>query len=198
MLDDGAASDPKNDIVPALTDKTANNLKRICFDNLAYAQCKELARTLIHKVVYSQNKLIIYIDTTADVKNFTSDTFNQNANPMDFVVDGDFMIINIPIMLNRYTSKIKPGTLTVTDNNHLILKTFAIAWKYCEMYEQCGDMDTIARMVGSTPRTIYRFLDIAYMNPIKVNEILSGKTQVNVNELFKLAKSNQAPACYNR
>ncbi len=146
-------------------------------------------RILIQKVTYSQNKLIIYIDTTADVKDFTSDTFNQNANRMDFVIDGEYVVINIPIMLNRYTSKIKPSTLTITDNNHLILKAFATAWKYRKMYEQCGDVDTVAKTVGSTPRTIYRFLDIAYINPTKVNEILSGKTHVNVNDLFSISKS---------
>lgn len=28
--------------------------------------------------------------------------------------------------------------------------------------------------VGSTPRTIYRYLNIAYMNPKRVNQILDG------------------------
>ena len=59
------------------------------------------------------------------------------------------------------------------------------------MYEECGDVDTVARKVGSTPRTIYRFLDIAYMNPDKVNEILSGKLKINVNDLFQIARENQ-------
>lgn len=59
------------------------------------------------------------------------------------------------------------------------------------MYEKCGDVDTVARKVGSTPRTIYRYLDIAYMNPKKANQILSGKLKINVNDLFQIARENQ-------
>lgn len=59
------------------------------------------------------------------------------------------------------------------------------------MYEECGDVDTVARKVGSTPRTIYRYLDIAYMNPKKANQILSEKPKINVNDLFQIARENQ-------
>ena len=81
--------------------------------------------------------------------------------------------------------------LTVSENNNLIVKAFATAWRYREMYEECGDVDTVARKVGSTPRTIYRFLDIAYMTPDKINEVLSGKLKINVNDLFQIARENQ-------
>ena len=40
-------------------------------------------------------------------------------------------------------------------------------------------------------RTFYRYLDIAYMNPDKINKILSGKLKINVNDLFQIARENQ-------
>ena len=40
-------------------------------------------------------------------------------------------------------------------------------------------------------RQFYRYLDIAYMNPKKANQILSGKLKINVNDLFQIARENQ-------
>lgn len=80
---------------------------------------------------------------------------------------------------------------SITDNNHLILKAFATAWKYRELYEQDGGVDNIIRNLHTSPRQFYRHLDLAYMNPDKINEILSGKTHINVNDLFQIARENQ-------
>jgi len=84
----------------------------------------------------------------------------------------------------------KNGVLNVTDNNHLILKAFATAWKYKELYERDGDIHRIFHNEHTSPRQFYRHLDIAYMKPIKVNQILSGKLKINVNDLFQIAREN--------
>ena len=119
------------------------------------------------------------------VRPFITDVYvNQSSLPMEFITNEYSVTITVPVIFRRYANtkfnKEKTSLLTITENNNLIVKAFATAWRYREMYEECGDVK-----VGSTPRTIYRFLDIAYMYPTKVNEILSGKTQVNVNDLFK-------------
>ena len=54
-----------------------------------------------------------------------------------------------------------------------------------------GGADNIIRNLHTSPRQFYRYLDIAYMNPEIVNKILSGKQQINVNDIYKLAKENQ-------
>lgn len=77
-----------------------------------------------------------------------------------------------------------------TDNNHLILKAFATAWKYRELYERDGGVDNIIHNLHTSPRQFYRYLDIAYTNPDKVNEILSGKSHISVNDLFQIAREN--------
>lgn len=109
-------------------------------------------------------------------------------------------VITVPIILRKYVNtvfdKTKNGVLTITDNKHLILKAFATAWRYREMYEECGYTDKIIAMERTFPRQFYRHLDLAYMNPETVNRILSGKQKVNVNELFQIAKKEyftQAP-----
>ena len=85
----------------------------------------------------------------------------------------------------------KNGVLSVTDNNHLIVRAFATAWKYRELYERDGGVDNIIHNLHTSPRQFYRYLDIAYMNPHKINQILSGKLKINVNDLFKMAAENQ-------
>lgn len=98
-------------------------------------------------------------------------------------------------MLRKYVNtvfdKTKNGVLTITDNNHLIVKAFATAWRYRELYEECGDADTIIASEHTSPRQFYRHLDLAYINPEKINQILSGKLRINVNDLFKIAHGNQ-------
>lgn len=113
-------------------------------------------------------------------------------------------VANIAIVLRKYVNtvfdKTKNGVLSITDNNHLILKAFATAWRYREMYEECGASDKIIAMEHTSPRQFYRHLDLAYTNPETVNRILSGKQKVNVNELFQIVKMNvlhKAPTCYN-
>lgn len=81
------------------------------------------------------------------------------------------------------------GTLSITENNHLILKAFATAWKYKELYEQGIGSDNICKKEHISPRQLYRHLDLVYMNPDKINEILSGTTSVKINELFQIAKT---------
>ena len=112
---------------------------------------------------------------------------------MEFTVSDGRIVITVPIVLRKYVNtvfdKTKNGVLTVTDNNHLILKAFATAWRYREMYERYGDTDKIIAMEHTSPRQLYRHLDLVYMNPNKINEILSGTTSVKINELFQIAKT---------
>ncbi len=179
-----------------LPPETVDILKHIDTNSMQYQDKRPLVQSLVDKVIYSQNNLIFYlIPDAAKLKPFITDKFiNQKSAPMSFVINVPHVIITVPVILRKYTNtrfdKTKNGVLTITDNNHLILKAFATAWKYREMYEQCGDVDTVAKTIGSTPRTIYRFLDIAYMKPTKVNEILSGKPSVNINALFNIAKNS--------
>lgn len=114
---------------------------------------------------------------------------------MEYTVNGDNVTIVRPVVLRRYANTRFGGgcngTLSITENNHLILKAFATAWRYREMYERDGDIHRIFQEEHTSPRQFYRHLDIAYMNPDKVNEILSGKAHINVNDLFQIARDNQ-------
>ena len=59
------------------------------------------------------------------------------------------------------------------------------------MYERGGDVDSIDRAEHVALRHVYRCLEVTYMNSEIANKILSGKQQINVNDIYKLAKENQ-------
>ncbi len=164
---------------------------------LSGVQKRDFIQAIVDKAIFSNKQMIIYLDISPNsVRPFITDVYvNQSSLPMEFITNEYSVTITTPVVFRRYAntkfSEAKTSLLTITENNNLIVKAFATAWKYKELYEKCGDVDTVARKVGSTPRTIYRFLDIAYMNPDKINEVLSGKLKINVNDLFQIARENQ-------
>ncbi|MBE6459451.1 MAG: recombinase family protein [Alphaproteobacteria bacterium] len=181
----------------ALPSATADALKCINIQNAPYAEKKAFIQSLIDKVIYSQDKLIFYlILDVAKLQLFAKANFiNQKSDPMEFTISDRHIVITVPIILRKYVNtvfdKTKNGVLTITDNNHLILKAFATAWRYREIYEECSDADKIIASEHTSPRQFYRYLDLAYMNPETVNRILSGEHKVNVKELFLIAKTSK-------
>ena len=181
-----------------LPTQNANALKSINFCDMDYTHKKEFIGAFVTRIIYTKNQLTFYLNTNPDnLAGFMSAEYiNQNTTKtVDYIVSGNQVIITVPVILRPFANtrfnKGNDTILTVSENNNLIVKAFATAWRYREMYEECGDVDTVARKVGSTPRTIYRFLDIAYMTPDKINEVLSGKLKINVNDLFQIARENQ-------
>ena len=175
----------------------AITLKRIDITNMTYMQKRELIQSLVEKVVYSQEQLIYTLTTDATkLQQFVSENYvNQNTDKMEYIISDSSITITEQVFLRKYVNTVydrgKNGVLNVTDNNHLILKVFATAWKYRELYERDGNVDDIIRNNHTSSRQFYRYLDIAYMNPDKINEIVSGKLKINVNDLFTIAGENQ-------
>lgn len=59
------------------------------------------------------------------------------------------------------------------------------------MYEECGDVDTIARNEHIALRHVYKHLSLVYLNPEVVNHILSNQCQISVRDMLdKASRSN--------
>lgn len=174
----------------ALPIDIATTLKRIDILNMSYTQKRSFIQSLIEKVVYSQEQLIYTITTDPHkLQNFVSATYvNQNAKQMEYIIGTNSITITEKVFLRKYVNTVydhgKNGVLSITDNNHLIVKAFATAWKYRELYEQCGDVDTVAKKCHVSPMTVYRYFKLAYMMPDKINAILSGTVRIGINDLF--------------
>ena len=172
-------------------------LKQVNIVDMTYTQKRCLIRTLVEKVVYSQEQLIYTLTTDAQkLQQFATENYiNQNAEPIEYVASNKSITITEKVFLRKYVNTVydhgKNGVLSVMDNNHLVVKAFATAWKYRELYERDCGVDNIIHNLHTSPRQFYRYLDIAYMNPDKINQILSGKLKINVNDLFQIARENQ-------
>lgn len=181
----------------ALPSAIVDTVKRINIQNAPYAEKKTFVQSVVDKVIYSQDKLIFYLEpNVAKLRPLTTDNFiNQKTDPMEFTISDSRIVITVPIILRKYVNtvfdKTKNGVLTVTDNNHLILKAFATAWRYREMYEECGDVDKIINSEHVAPRFVYKHLALAYLNPKIINNLLSGKCTMPVRDILDKASSSK-------
>lgn len=120
---------------------------------------------------------------------------NEATEQMEFITSKDEVIITVPVILRKYaTTRIdkdaKTGVLSITDNNHLIVKAFATAWRYKELYERGVRIKKIARDEKRDLRTIYKYLNLAYLSPKIINSALNGElhNHTNIQELFLIAE----------
>ena len=168
-------------------------LKRIDITNMTYMQKRELIQSLVEKVVYSQEQLIYTLTTdVAKLQQFVSENYvNQNADKMEYIINDSSITITEKVFLRKYVNTVydrgKNGVLNVTDNNHLILKAFATAWKYRELYERDGNVDEIIHNARTSPRLFYKYLALSYLNPNIVNKILKGKQNISVRDILNKA-----------
>lgn len=175
----------------------AITLKRIDITNMTYMQKRELIQSLVEKVVYSQEQLIYTLTTDATkLQQFVSENYvNQNTDKMEYIISDSSITITEQVFLRKYVNTVydrgKNGVLNVTDNNHLILKAFATAWKYRELYERDGNVDEIIHNARTSPRLFYKYLALSYLNPNIVNKILKGKQNISVRDILnKASRSN--------
>ena len=168
-------------------------LKRIDVTNMNFAEKRNLIQSLVEKVVYSQEQLIYTITTdTQKLQPFIKENYvNQNTNKMEYIIGDNSITITEKVFLRKYVNTVydrgKNGVLSVTDNNHLILKAFATAWKYRELYEQDGNVDNVIRSVRTSPRLFYKYLSLSYLSPSIVNKLLSGKINMAIRDILDRA-----------
>lgn len=181
----------------ALPSAVVDAIKRINIQNVPYAEKKAFIQSLVDKVIYSQNKLIFYLaPDIAKIQLFAADNFiNQKSDPMEFTVNDNRIAITVSIVLRKYVNtvfdKSMNGVLTMTENNHLIVKAFTYAFKYRKMYEETGNTDTILESENITWRTLYKYLTLAYLSPRVVNALMSGKLKIPLRDLYDKATKHQ-------
>ena len=181
----------------ALPQATMDAIKHINIQNMSYAEKKDLIQSLVDKVIYSQEKLMFnLVPDPTKLQPFATENFiNQKSDPMEFTVSDGRIVITVPIVLRKYVNtvfdKTKNGVLTITDNNHLIFKAFATAWRYRELYEAGNSIDEISKIKKTSVRNIFKYLDLAFMSPQIVNDVLSAKHVTSITELFLIAQKHR-------
>lgn len=181
----------------ALPLESKDAIKRIDWTRMTYDTKRNLIQSAIKKVIYSNEKLIIHISLDPmRWLEFASEVYiNEATEQMEFITSKDEVIITVPVILRKYaTTRIdkdaKTGVLSITDNNHLIVKAFATAWRYKNLYEGGVGIKKIARDEKRDLRTIYKYLNLAYLSPKIINSALNGElhNHTNIQELFLIAE----------
>lgn len=187
-----------NSDLSTLPDTLAHILKQIDYGGLAYMARRRLVQTLIRRAIYAPGRITFFINTDADsLRAFMRPDFiNTQNNKIDFMRNGDDLILARPVILNKWMGSNKSsagrgGLMTRTDNHNMIVRAFVLAWRYRMAYEQTGDLESVIKSENTSWRSLYRYLNLAYMNPEKVNNILSGKESYSMDELFTIAPKYQ-------
>lgn len=182
-----------NSDMGALPDTT-----RLALKQLEYSD--ELARGLIDRIVYHEHKLTIFINI-ADLDKlgtFRKDGYiNTNAIPMEYCTspDGKQVIIEQIVYLSSHTcinhrnAGCSRDLLTQTENATMLIKALAYGWKYKKAYESGIGVKALTTTENRDQRTIYKYLNLAYLSPRIINDIMDSKIppHINLQTLFQIA-----------
>lgn len=182
-----------NSDMGALPDTT-----RLALKQLEYSD--KLARALIDRIVYHEHKLTIFINITDldKLEAFKKDGYiNTNAIPMEYCLspDGKQVIIEQVVYLSSHTcinhrnAGCSRDLLTKAENATMLIKALAYGWKYKKAYESGIGVKALASTENRDQRTIYKCLNLAYLSPRIINDIMDSKIppHINLQTLFQIA-----------
>ncbi|MBD5400801.1 recombinase family protein [bacterium] len=175
-----------------------NDEKRLCFKQTAFSP--ELIAPMIAKIVYYCQKLVIFINI-ADLGYLTqfrnTGPINTNNHPMPCAIsaDGKYAIIETDVIIssrtciNHRNSGGSRDLLTKTENATMLIKALGYAWKYKQQYESGTGIRELAETEKRDQRTIYKYLNLAYLSPRIINDIMDSKIppHINLQTLFQIA-----------
>ena len=181
-----------------LNKDSAMALKLINFNDMDYFAQRNFIRNFINKIIYQKDRLTFFFNTDPTILSaYTGDSLNESNNPLEFITDNannqiiyeKQVVINRGLSSNVYNAG-KVGLMSINDNNRLIVRAFAYAWRYKKLYEKGIRMEDIMKQEKMTKRTIYKYLNLAYLSPRIVNQLLSGTLTINLQALFDIASKN--------
>ncbi len=174
-------------------------LKQINFTEMDYFKQRSFICNFVNKVIYGKDKLTFFFNTDVTMLSaYTGDSLNQNTESLEFIYDANNqqIIYEKAVVINRGLSSTtynagKIGLMSVNDNNRLIVRAFAYAWRYKKLYESGMPTDDIAKQEHISKRTIYKYLNLAYLSPKLVNQLLSGTVNISLQKLFEMGTGKQ-------
>lgn len=178
----------------SLPKETAMALKQINFSDMDYFEQRGFIHNFINKVICSKDKLTFFFNVDCGMlAAYTGECLNPNAEPREFIsnianrqiIYEKAVIINRGLSSNTYNAG-KTGLMSVNDNNRLIVRAFAYAWRYKKLYESGMSTDDIAKQEHISKRTIYKYLNLAYLSPKLVNKLLDSTMSISLQKLFEM------------
>jgi len=206
----GKASLPAGDVEKIVCDEIKKFLdsdmtrlpeeKRLALKQVEFSE--PLVKQMIEKIVYADHKLTIFINmaNTDYLAEFRKDgLLNHAAEPMDWYLtkDGKQLVIEKQIYIstrtciNRLHEGGEKNVLTKIENATMLIKALAYGWKYKKDFERGTGIKALAEQEKRNQRTIYKYLNLAYLSPNITNAIMNNEVppHVNLQTLFKIASA---------
>lgn len=171
---------------------------------LAFKQTQynnSMIQSMVEKIVYNQSKLTMFINIAdlSYLKPFKRDNYiNQSSNtmPMYMTDDRNHIIIETSVYIasrtciNHRCDGGEISVLTQSENTTLLIKALSYGWKYRKLYESGQSVRTqISRVAKCDHRTIYKYLNLAYLSPRIINDIMDSQIPngINLQDLFSIS-----------
>lgn len=171
--------------------------KRLAFKQIQFNE--KLLHEMIDKVIYGDNKITIFInaDDLKYLQKFQPHNYlNQKSVQMNnyFINEQKQIVIEKEIFITRgvcvknRNSGFETCILTRCENTNIFIHALAVGWKYKQMYEGGTCVKHIAKNEQRDIRTIYKYLNLAYLSPRIINDIMDGKipSGMTLQKLFTL------------
>lgn len=187
-----------NSNLNGLNKDSAMALKLINLTDMDYFAQRNFIRNFINKIIYQKDHLTFFFNTDPTIlSTYTGDSLNESNNPLEFITDNannqiiyeKQVVINRGLSSNVYNAG-KIGLMSINDNNRLIVRALAYAWKFKKLYEKGLSTDDIAKQEKMSKRTIYKYLNLAYLSPRIINQLLDGTLTINLQKLFEIASKH--------
>ncbi|MBN2676192.1 MAG: hypothetical protein JXR30_02970, partial [Alphaproteobacteria bacterium] len=172
--------------------------KRIDFDDLYIDQSKlkSFIQKVIEKIIYKEDFVELYFRKESQayeafvLEGYYNDSQNEiimEETPDCLVLKQAFHIEN-KILTNRYLSMEK-SIFTKSEMNESLVRAISIGWLYRQESEKGVSMEKISSLFKVTGRTVYKYVNLGYLSPRIINDILGNKIpeKISVNRLIELA-----------
>ncbi len=172
---------------------------RMAFKQVSYDEA--ITRPMLHKIIYHENHLTYFINVAdlSYLKPFRHAKLNTVAkelpncylsNDNQFIIIEKQIFISKGIVTNRYNGNEK-SILTKTENASTLVRALAYGWRYKKLYEKGMPIQRIMKQEKIADRTVYKYLNLAYLSPVIINHIMDGNEEIRVDlqDLFSIASS---------
>jgi len=173
-------------------------IKRIDFQKLKKnpEKLKEFIQRAVKKVIYVDQEIEVYMSKEVeDYKGFQSNGYyNDEVEEKDIQdTEGGLLIkqffhIQYKNASNQYHA-IDKKFMTQYEMNESLVRAVCIGWKYRKEYEKGKNINEIGKAMKVTNRTVYKYLNLAYLSPKIINDIFKYRVRENLSldDLWKIS-----------
>jgi site-specific DNA recombinase len=180
--------------------------KTVDFNNLNAGQQETLIKAMIDKIIYHKNKMMYFIriddlsclnpykrenylntDTHSSVGFPASEKMFVSDDKKHLIIEKE-VCFNNRHRTNRFIGKSRK-IISIEENNSNLVKALSTAWRYGKMIEKGMAAREIEKVEKRTGRTIYRYLNLYYLSPRIVNDIMASNapSHIDLQALFGIA-----------